>query len=62
MNWGLTYDLPNETWIVQHRHEKFPKPIVQRRHKRELFSRLEVVLDKYERLVRTIDNQNARLN
>lgn len=32
MNWGLAYDLPNKTWIIEHRHEKFPKPLVQRRY------------------------------
>lgn len=46
LNWGLAYDLPNETWIIEHRHEKFPKPLVQRRHRRDLYNRLELAIDK----------------
>ncbi|XP_031636367.1 uncharacterized protein LOC116349194 [Contarinia nasturtii] len=45
LNWGLAYDLPNETWVIQHRHEKYPKPLVQRRHRRDLYNRLEVAID-----------------
>lgn len=40
-------DLPNHTWIIEHRHEKFPKPLVQRRHRRDLYNRLEIAMDKY---------------
>lgn len=47
LNWGLAYDLPNETWIIQHRHEKYPKPLVQRRHRRDLYNRLEIAIDKF---------------
>lgn len=47
INWGLAYDLPNETWILNQRNRKpYPKPIVQRRHRRELFEKLEVAIDK----------------
>lgn len=45
-NWGLTYDLPNETWVIEHRHQKFPKPLIQRRHRRDLYNRLEIAIDK----------------
>lgn len=47
INWGLAYDLPNQTWIIEHRHEKFPKPLVQRRHRRDLYNRLEIAMNKY---------------
>lgn len=42
----LLSDLPNHTWIIEHRHEKFPKPLVQRRHRRDLYNRLEIAMDK----------------
>lgn len=47
INWGLAYDLPNDTWIINERNRKvFPKQIVQRRHRRDLYNRLETVIDK----------------
>lgn len=48
LNWGLVYDLPNETWILSQKNgqHKFPKPIVQRRHRRDLYSHLENIIDK----------------
>lgn len=47
INWGLAYDLPNETWIINQRNRRpLPKPLVQRRHRRELFEKLEVAIDK----------------
>lgn len=49
LNWGLAYDLPNHTWIVNELNKKhFPKPFVQRRHRRELYNRMELAIDKYE--------------
>lgn len=47
LNWGLAYDLPNQTWIINQRNRKtFPKPLVQRRHRRDLYEKLEVAIDK----------------
>lgn len=47
INWGLAYDLPNDTWIInQKNHHAFPKQIVQRRHRRDLYDRLENIIDK----------------
>lgn len=60
LNWGLAYDLPNETWIIEHRHEKYPKPLVQRRHRRDLYSRLEIAIDKLVFEMNSISN--AKLN
>lgn len=45
-NWGLTYNLPNETWVLENRHKKFPKPLVQRRHRRDLYQQIEVAINK----------------
>ncbi|XP_031636179.1 uncharacterized protein LOC116349065, partial [Contarinia nasturtii] len=46
INWGVAYDLPNDTWILNERNRKvFPKQIVQRRHRRDLYDRLEVLID-----------------
>lgn len=48
MNWGIAYDLPNNSWVAEQRHKKvLPKPIVQRRHRRDLYNRIEVAIDKY---------------
>ena len=48
INWGVAYELPNETWILNQRDQtkQLPKPVVQRRHRRELYSRLETAIDK----------------
>lgn len=47
LNWGVAYDLPNQTWIIEHRRQKvMPKPIAQRRHRRDLYNRLETAIDK----------------
>lgn len=46
LNWGLAYDLPNHTWIIEQLDKKpFPKPLIQRRHRRELYGRLELAID-----------------
>lgn len=48
LNWGVAYDLPNDTWIINQRNQKIlPKQIVQRRHRRELYDRLETLIDTY---------------
>lgn len=48
MNWGVAYDLPNETWILNQRERKRPlaKPVVLRRHRRDLYNRFETAIDK----------------
>lgn len=49
LNWGLAYDLPNDTWVNEQKNRKMhPKPLVQRRHRRDLFHRLEVAIERYE--------------
>lgn len=47
INWGIAYELPNETWILNQRNRKpMPKPLVQRRHRRDLYNKLEIAIDK----------------
>lgn len=47
INWGLAYDLPNQTWIINNQNQKqMPKPVVQRRYRRDLYQKLEVTIDK----------------
>lgn len=49
LNWGLAYDLPNETWVIEELHKnRHPRPLIQRRHRRELYRRIELAIDKYE--------------
>lgn len=49
LNYGIAYELPNETFIINHEHlmKRKPKPEVLRRHRRELYNKLEVAIDKY---------------
>lgn len=49
LNWGIAYNLPNET--IFHRSERdiipdMPKMIYQRKNRQELFHKLELVIDK----------------
>lgn len=48
INFGVAYDLPNQTWILNNNNKKplMPKPVVLRRHRRDLYSRLETVINK----------------
>ncbi|XP_003736681.3 uncharacterized protein [Drosophila pseudoobscura] len=49
INWGVAYDLPNVTWVLQNAHgwttKKSAKAQIKRRHRRELYSRLETMID-----------------
>lgn len=52
LNWGIAYDLPNHTWIIEHRRQKIvTKPIAQRRHRRDLYNRLETAIDKWAKAI-----------
>lgn len=48
INYAVAYDLPNETWVIAHENltKQKPKPEMQRRHRRDLYNKLEVVIDK----------------
>lgn len=48
MNWGIAYNLPNET--IFRRTERdlpdMPKMIYQRRNRQELYHKMELAIDK----------------
>lgn len=53
LNWGVSYELPNETWVIQYAHGFKNKiiddvqPLVQRRSRRSFYAEIEVILDRY---------------
>lgn len=48
LNWGVAYDLPNETLSATTNRNKadMPKPVVQRRYRRDLYSKLELAMNE----------------
>ncbi|XP_034130223.1 uncharacterized protein LOC117585069 isoform X1 [Drosophila guanche] len=52
INWGVAYDLPNVTWVLQNAHgwttKKSAQAQIKRRHRRELYSRLETMIDSHD--------------
>ncbi|XP_052890091.1 uncharacterized protein LOC128298378 [Anopheles moucheti] len=44
LNWGIAYNLPNQTVSFQKEMAE-PKPMVQRRFRRDLYQKLEVIMD-----------------
>lgn len=48
VNWGVAYDLPNQTWILNQNNRRplMPKPVVLRRQRRDLYGRIETAIDK----------------
>ncbi|KAJ6633545.1 hypothetical protein Bhyg_16194 [Pseudolycoriella hygida] len=48
LNFGVAYELPNETFVISHAHltKHKPKPEMLRRHRRELYNKLEVAIDR----------------
>ncbi|XP_073820079.1 uncharacterized protein [Musca autumnalis] len=47
LNWGVAYDLPSYAWARQHSNgfSKHPKALVQRRSRRDLYKKLEMIVD-----------------
>ncbi|XP_053611532.1 uncharacterized protein LOC128675852 [Plodia interpunctella] len=47
LNWGIAYELPNTTETLQFYHKKYrlKKPVAMRRNRRDLYQKVEVVLD-----------------
>lgn len=45
LNWGIAYNLPNQTISFEH-EMKEPKPMAQRRHRRDLYHKLEVAMNE----------------
>lgn len=45
VNWGLAYELPNETLSFKQRQKRdMPKAVVQRENRRDLYRRLELAM------------------
>ncbi|XP_046805411.1 uncharacterized protein LOC124419536 [Lucilia cuprina] len=52
LNWGIAYELPNTTWVLQHANgfgpkhkEKVASPQIKRRHRRDLYGKLETLIN-----------------
>ncbi|XP_037808476.1 uncharacterized protein LOC119601550 [Lucilia sericata] len=52
LNWGIAYELPNTTWVLQHANgfgpkhkEKVVSPQIKRRHRRDLYGKLETLIN-----------------
>lgn len=43
INWGIAYDLPNESSTI--REILHPKHIMRRRNRRDLYQKMEVIMD-----------------
>ncbi|XP_072938400.1 uncharacterized protein [Epargyreus clarus] len=46
LNWGIAYELPNASETSSFYQRKFKKPVAQRRSRRDLYQKLEMILDK----------------
>ncbi|XP_026326098.1 uncharacterized protein LOC113234815 [Hyposmocoma kahamanoa] len=47
LNWGIAYELPNATETLSYYHSKYrlKKPMAMRRNRRELYEKIEALLD-----------------
>ncbi|XP_055855742.1 uncharacterized protein LOC129918961 [Episyrphus balteatus] len=51
MNWGIAYELPNITWVLEQAHgfpkkpAPAPEPVIKRRYRRDLYQKLELLMD-----------------
>ncbi|XP_055918621.1 uncharacterized protein LOC129950723 [Eupeodes corollae] len=51
LNWGVAYELPNITWVLDRTHGvskvKTPmtEPVVKRRYRRDLYQKLEIIMN-----------------
>jgi hypothetical protein len=43
VNWGISYELPNDTKQFKELLDK-PKDVMQRRHRRQLYSKMETIM------------------
>lgn len=49
VNWGVAYDLPNHSWVIQHAHglaANLTKPAIQRRSRRGFYDEVQSVVDQ----------------
>uniref|UniRef100_A0A1I8PMY5 Uncharacterized protein n=1 Tax=Stomoxys calcitrans TaxID=35570 RepID=A0A1I8PMY5_STOCA len=48
LNWGIAYDLPNSTWVLEHAKGFGAKDdkgaLIKRRHRRDLYGKLETLI------------------
>lgn len=45
LNWGISYDLPNDTSQFRAHRKFLPTAMMQRRHRRDLYHKMEVIMD-----------------
>lgn len=49
LNWGIAYDLPNSTWVLEHAKGFGSKDDngaqIKRRHRRDLYGKLETLMN-----------------
>ncbi|XP_041980979.1 uncharacterized protein LOC121734434 [Aricia agestis] len=45
LNWGIAYELPNNTETAAFYRKKIRKPVAQRRSRRDLYEKLELIMD-----------------
>lgn len=45
VNWGVAWDLPNETKQFDIHSWYFPKSVMQRRHRRDLYQKIETIFE-----------------
>lgn len=43
LNWGISYELPNDS--SEFREYFFPKKVMQRRHRRDLYQKMELIMN-----------------
>ncbi|GJQ70731.1 hypothetical protein Trydic_g664 [Trypoxylus dichotomus] len=43
LNWGISYELPNDS--SEFREHLFPKRVMQRRHRRDLYQKMELIMN-----------------
>lgn len=49
INWGIAYNLPNETYAATLRRRAeaaMPRSVTQRRFRRDLYHQMEIAMDK----------------
>lgn len=54
LNWGLAYDLPNSTWVLEHANalgrrkgeKDMEKQTIKRRYRRDLYHKVETIINR----------------
>lgn len=45
INFGIAYDLPNDTSVFREYKKLLPMPLMRRRHRRDLYNKMEVLME-----------------